>query len=460
MRIDRLELVNFRCFDEYHIDFHPNFNIFIGDNATGKTSVLEALSVGIGPFFIGFEGKIARNILQDDIRLKFFEHGGIISYEHQIPVTIRCQGVLNGKPSDWSLKRRHPKGRTDQKRATALTDYSEFLGKEVRSGKEIVLPLIAYYRTGRLWRSKKDTGHSDQKSSRFEGYKNCLAAPAASDDRMFRDWWKAHEMISLQEKETLQLKAVRKAVISVIPDAEKIRYDFNYKDLIISFSNGETCSFLSLSDGYRGMLAMVADIAVRVATLNPFFEERVLTETPGIVLVDELDLHLHPKWQRRIVNDLRSVFPKIQFVTTTHAQQILVGAKSGEISLLRRDEETRKICVCRQDIPQGLRADQVLTGEWFGLPSTLDPDTLEILEQHRTLLRKGELSDEEEKKRTEIENELRNRLGRYADTSLERMALGIVAELTDQKSPLSVEERKGVRESVLSKIRRNRKEEK
>ncbi len=115
------------------------------------------------------------------------------------------------------------------------------------------------------------------------------------------------------------------------------------------------------------MLALVADIAVRAATLNPFFEDNVLTETPGIVLVDELDLHLHPKWQRKIVNDLRSIFPKIQFITTTHAPQILVRAGPGEVSLLRRDEETQRIHVCRQDIPPGLCADQVLTGEWFGL---------------------------------------------------------------------------------------------
>ncbi len=458
MKIDSLKLINFRCFDESHIDLHPNFNIFIGDNATGKTSILEALTAGIGAFFIGIEGISARNIQQDDIRLKFFEHGGIINYEHQIPVTLRCRGSSDGRPFDWTLTRRYPKGQTDRRSAKDLTDYSEFLGKEVRSGEEVVLPLIAYYGTGRLWRSKKDAGYSDQRGSRFEGYKNCLTA--SSDVRMFKGWWKEHEMISLQEKDTLQLKAVKKAVLSVIPDAENIRYDFNCKDLIISFSNGEICPFHSLSDGYRGMLAMVADIAVRAATLNPFFEDNALAETPGIVLVDELDLHLHPKWQRRIVNDLRSVFPKIQFVTTTHAQQILVGAKAGEISRLRKDDETQTIHISPHDIPPGLRADQVLTGEWFGLPSTLDPDTLELLEQHRILLRKSELSDEEEGRRTEIENELRNRLGRYADTSLERMALGIVAELTDQEKPLSVEERKSIRERVLSKICQNGKEEK
>jgi predicted ATP-binding protein involved in virulence len=82
------------------------------------------------------------------------------------------------------------------------------------------------------------------------------------------------------------------------------------------------------------MLAMVGDIAQKAAKLNPQLGANVLLETPGVVLIDELDLHLHPRWQRRVITDLRRTFPKIQFICTTHSPQLIGQAKSGEIILL------------------------------------------------------------------------------------------------------------------------------
>ena len=88
---------------------------------------------------------------------------------------------------------------------------------------------------------------------------------------------------------------------------------------------------------------MVADIARRACLLNPHLGGAVLEETPGIVLIDELDLHLHPKWQRRIIGDLRRTFPKIQFIATTHSPQLIGQVKPDEILLLDAEEteETR-----------------------------------------------------------------------------------------------------------------------
>jgi len=84
-----------------------------------------------------------------------------------------------------------------------------------------------------------------------------------------------------------------------------------------------TLPFSYLSDGFRNMVAMVADIAVRCASLNPQFKGDAARNTPGVVMIDEIDLHLHPKWQRRVVNDLLNAFPKIQFVATTHSPFVI-----------------------------------------------------------------------------------------------------------------------------------------
>jgi predicted ATP-binding protein involved in virulence len=88
------------------------------------------------------------------------------------------------------------------------------------------------------------------------------------------------------------------------------------------------------------MLAPVGDIAYRAVTLNPHLEANILTETPGVVSIDELDLHLHPKWQRRVIENLRTTFPKIQFNCTTHSPFLILSLRSGEELLMLDGQPT------------------------------------------------------------------------------------------------------------------------
>ena len=90
-----------------------------------------------------------------------------------------------------------------------------------------------------------------------------------------------------------------------------------------------------LSDGYKNTLSMIADIAYRMAVLNPWLLEKVLKETLGIVLIDEIDLHLHTKWQQRIITDLRSIFPKVQFIVSTHAPIVISSVKKDNLLILQ-----------------------------------------------------------------------------------------------------------------------------
>jgi predicted ATP-binding protein involved in virulence len=100
-------------------------------------------------------------------------------------------------------------------------------------------------------------------------------------------------------------------------------YDVLLGDLVVKNDRGKIMLTRLLSHGQRNVLSMVADIAYRCAVLNPELRDRAAKETPGIVLIDELDLHLHPNWQRRIVSDLRRTFPNVQFFVTTHSPIIL-----------------------------------------------------------------------------------------------------------------------------------------
>ena len=92
-----------------------------------------------------------------------------------------------------------------------------------------------------------------------------------------------------------------------------------------------------LSDGYKCTISLIADIAYRMALLNPQLFDKVLTETEGIVLIDEIDLHLHPTWQKRILKDLMNIFPKVQFIVSTHAPEVINSVKSDSIVILKNN---------------------------------------------------------------------------------------------------------------------------
>ncbi len=146
------------------------------------------------------------------------------------------------------------------------------------------------------------------------------------------------EIQAIQEKKTIAvLEAVRQAILACVEGAIHVWFNVAQDELLLRFSDREV-PFAYLSDGYRNMLAMVADIAIRCATLNPAMKEEAIRKTPGVVLIDEIDLHLHPKWQRRVVNDLLAAFPNIQFVTTTHSPFIIQSLVPKEgIRLLNLD---------------------------------------------------------------------------------------------------------------------------
>ena len=198
--------------------------------------------------------------------------------------------------------------------------------ERVRAGDAITLPIIAYYGSRRLSRtSRKGSKPVGSKTSRLVGYEDCLD-PASDPKRLFR-WFKTNELAAMQKGEKRYvLEAVRASIVAMIPEATRAYWDLDWDELTIELRMGQDdrrSPFHLLSDGYRSMVGMVADIAYRMAILNPHLLEEATRETPGIVLIDEVDLHLHPTWQRLVVDALLRTFPHVQFVGTTHSPFII-----------------------------------------------------------------------------------------------------------------------------------------
>lgn len=346
MQVDHLTIKNFNGFDVREFVFNPNFNLLVGDNATGKTSVLDALSIAIGSWFIGLRGyAVPPGISQQEVRVVAHPYGDVFTFEKQFPARIEARGFVMGKAISWARELNREGGRTKSLNAKAITDAASEAERKVRAGDEITLPLICTYGTERLWfeathRKKVSLGLSKPMlPSRLDGYRDCFDFTIQESSLL--EWIRA-EVSAGQERrhETITYKVAKDAIIRCVEGARSLYYDERYKDLIVDIKQFGHQMFKNLSDGQRIVLTLVGDLVRRATTLNPHLADHVLEKTPGVVLVDELDLHLHPKWQRHIIHDLKSIFSSLQFIATTHSPQLVGEALPEEVVRLGGEEPT------------------------------------------------------------------------------------------------------------------------
>ena len=349
MTIDYMSISNFRKFENLDISLKPHMNVIVGNNAAGKTTVLDALAIGLGSFFLGIDGIPSSGIKKTDIRMVSNFVGSVVDRQPQLPVTIECCGVIDKESILWIRSLNSESGNTTYGEANRIKEKASMFQVSIRSGKnDVVLPLISYYGTGRLWAQKKEKQSSEDRrlDSRFNGYTDALSA--MSNEKLMISWFRKMTMIQLQEgKELPELKAVRKAIADCCQSGNSsysevdVRFNLKTNELEIIFidENGikQNQPFHELSDGYKNTLSLVGDIAYRMAVLNPQLLDNVVRQTPGVVLIDEIDQHLHPLWQKTILNSLMNVFPKIQFIVTTHSPTVISSAENSNLILLDND---------------------------------------------------------------------------------------------------------------------------
>jgi predicted ATP-binding protein involved in virulence len=335
MKISLLQLENFRGFEKLELPLEPSLTLLIGENGAGKTAILEALAVALGGLFLDLPGATGWNLSPDDVRYRVYKHAGLLDLQRQWPVCVTAEGTIDGKPVRWSRALQGEGGRTTRAGAADLKKLIQKLVRAVKAGKGQALPLMAYYGTQRLFRHKKVTQEKRGVGSRYDGYVDAL--DPASNHRLLTEWMHRQTLVELQGgKPVLQLRAVERAILQCIEGTIRFFFDVESQGLQLQREDGELIPFELLSDGYRNLVAMVADIAWRAAVLNPHFGVDAAARTTGIVLIDEVDLHLHPRWQRQVLGDLRRTFPGLQLVATTHSPQVIASARREEMRVLDR----------------------------------------------------------------------------------------------------------------------------
>jgi uncharacterized protein (TIGR02646 family) len=192
------------------------------------------------------------------------------------------------------------------------------------------------------------------------------------------------------------------------------------------FAQGQLTPVGQLSEGYRSVFAMVADIC-----RNLLEHWSNLEIAHGVVLVDEIETHLHPRWKMRVMSSLREAFPRVQFVVTTHDPLCIRGMDDGEVVVLARNEEGGITTLADLPDVSGMRAEQLLTSEYFGLSSTIDPD----LQLEIARLAEGVAADPALKIGVEA-NELISRLTVGDSASAQIIQEALLRYLQEREKPL------------------------
>ncbi len=374
MRLERLRLHNFRAFEGVELDFEDRATVLVGRNASGKTSVLDAIAVILGAWTSSFRSsREDRPLLQSDARLVHVRRGSISTVEPRYPVLVEGH-LLHGESPSFEIMRalRHVDGRTTTDNA-AITNVA-LRTEERLATAEDDLPLLAYYGAGRLWVHKRQSKLREPGRSRLDGYRAALES--VSDTKGLLAWMRWREEDRLQRISRLeragatervdspQLDAVSRAAASCLEGASRIEFDVGEQSLFVEFETGRM-PFAALSDGQRNLVALAADLAWRATQLNPHLGADAPLNTEGIVLIDEIDLHLHPSWQRRVLEDLMQAFPRLQFIVTTHSPQVMANAPRDSLRLLGVSSEGLRI-----DKPRGFwgASSNTVLSDLLGVP--------------------------------------------------------------------------------------------
>lgn len=392
MFLSSIHIENFKGIQAADFTFSESVNLIVGNNGTGKTSILEAVAVALGGFLAGIESVNTIHFSKDEIRRENQLLGaGSNNIVYRTPIKVDVDMLVDGEKFHFTRQKKSVSSSRSTIEPRDICKKAESMARDSKS----ILPIISYQSFSRISNQKKDKWEDpfSDDFSRVVGYTDCLEE--ASNTKMLTNWCKRMDHISWQqEKEIAEYEAVKYAAakfMQVMMDKDNIHifYDKRTEELMYA-CNSEQLPLRLLSSGFRTLLGMVLDIAYRMAILNPDLLKDIVSLTPGVVLIDEIDMHLHPNWQWRVVKALQTTFPKVQFIATTHSPIIMASCKDENMIMLNPVDQFL-------DMPSEIRQENTVKGwqvndvlEQCMDSYCRDPETTEMLE-HLTMLAKKKI---------------------------------------------------------------------
>ena len=378
MRLKTVTLKNFRCFESLTLDLHPQLTVIVGNNGAGKTALLDGIATALTPVLTHLSSanqrlrQSGRGFKDADFRIESYSGRGgktlwakadfaqvmVETYDELRWDYWKPSGITKGvePPEKWG--------------ETQLKDRLSAIYASYKTTHPLLFPIFAYYGVGdikvpeRLRDAKLNYEHPTA------ALYDCL--DPGSDFREMLEWFDLEESSELRENKGQvdeeftpfdSLSAVRAAVVGLLGQYSNPHFNSKHKFMLTSQTDGAPMLVEQISQGYKRMLSIAMDFARRLAIANPQlahsddyatelvqqaldqlrplgvmpdapFGEALSMSAPAIMLVDEIDLHLHPSWQQRVLQDLMRTFPLTQFIVTTHSPQVLSTIRRENIRVL------------------------------------------------------------------------------------------------------------------------------
>ncbi len=386
--LESLEVKNYKCFTHLKLNFkkktlidQQNWVLLLGENGVGKSSIIKAIAIALSPQ--SYLDKITQDVIQD----KLLKKGKRIGF---------IELTYNG----------------GEKLKVTFKNSSKTL---VSSLDKPIVNLIGYGSTRLLPKNNINPEKGQFKGVKIQNLFDYSVALKNADEWLLKRSKKLFDRAAIALKDLMLLSEDD----ILIREENKIYIKSDSTKTLIN----------DLSDGYRTIYALSVDIMSTLSSENITYD---LAE--GIILIDEIGTHLHPRWKMQVVERLRSSFPRLQFIVTTHEPLCLRGLKDKETFVLTRNSEGNITTVKDLPDPSELRIDQILTSDFFGLNSTLDPKTEAIFSEYYNILAKDEdiRSDNETIRLHEL-SELVPKIKHLGDNLRDELVYYVIDELLAKK---------------------------
>lgn len=346
MQLRSVELTNFRRFASLTMTLDDELTVVVARNGGGKTAILDAIALLLSHGYVGPVTGQTRLAWSDSDHLK--RRVSEQSFNMEKAPGIDCIGGRFSTTGVNNLSCVVTNEEQNQTGASSLVSVAERDRDQVGHDPSITLPVIAYYGTGRRMGSGHVAGHgSPEDASRFSAYDECLESRSSYEQfiQRFANWYRVTSDAKIRAMENEEayepsffdvfMQVVRQAVDTCMQPTGWHSMSFSVIQQTLTMRHDELGEHPvgTLSEGSRAVLALVADIAFRCAVLNPHLGSEAL-KSPGIVLIDGIDMHLHVEWQQSILVALRQAFPDIQWVVTTHSPQVLSTVPARQIRVI------------------------------------------------------------------------------------------------------------------------------
>jgi len=341
MIIKKIDITGLRALKRATLEFAPGMNLIVGVNGVGKTTILDAIRIALSailPEITAYKG-FTTSFLKSDI---------LVGADG---LQLSVDFLLDQRDFNLLIVKQHDKNKVDQEGVVRAQTFEtpdivtispsiSDIGKALKISR--VQPVGIFFSTKRSLMINHQPRQTAAAGGQAAAFSEALSDKREFNLRTFAQWYHVQQELSSENPVALKhLSALTGAIKNFLPEFDNLHVadtDGNFGFVIEK--NGVPLFLWQLSDGERGVLSLVMDIARRLSQANPELDNPV-KDGVAVILIDELDLHLHPKWQRMIVKNLTDTFQNCQFIATTHSPQIIPALEPARITLVKNNQTIR-----------------------------------------------------------------------------------------------------------------------